>query len=152
MGKRSNLRPFVEGIIGTSLTDQEAYAFDVESLVGMTCLVTIAHKKSVDGERTYANIVSTSPLVKGMEAPEAVNDVVVQDVNQMSKEEIDALPDWLRDKMVISDEYKDRFDPTEAERKAGIQDKIDELRGTGSPDLNASSSSSEEIKAEDIPF
>lgn len=153
MGKRSNLRPFVEGIIGVALTDQEAYAFDVESLVGMTCLVTIAHKKSPDGERTYANIVSTSPLVKGMQAPEAVNEPTIQDVNDMSKEQIELLPEWLRDKMIISDEYKARFDPTEIERKQNIQDTVDKLRGTGSPNLTTSSgSSSEEIKPEDIPF
>ena len=147
MGKKSNLRPFVEGIIGVALTDEEAYNFDLEQLVGKVCLVTVVHKKSQDGERTFANIASTSPLVKGMEEPTPVNDTVIQDVNVMSKEEIEALPDWLRDKMVISDEYKDRFDPSEAERKQGIQNQIDELRGVGT-----SSSPEEEITESDIPF
>jgi hypothetical protein len=106
MGPKSNLRPIVEGIIGTPLTDEEAYAFDLESLVGMTCLVTIAHKKSKDGDRTFANLVSTAPLMKGMVAPEAFNKPVIQNVNDMTVEEIEALPEWLANKMKVSDEYK----------------------------------------------
>ena len=57
------------------------------------------------------------------------------------------IDDWLRDKMIISDEYKDRFDPTEQERKQGIQDKIDELKGS-----NTSSSPDTEISSDGIPF
>jgi hypothetical protein len=34
MGKKSHLRPFVEGILGIALSDDEAYAFDIEKLLG----------------------------------------------------------------------------------------------------------------------
>ena len=80
MGAKSNLRPIVEGIIGTSLSDEEAYAFDLETLVGKTCQLTVVHKPSADGTKTYSNITSTAPLMKGIEVPEPFNDAVIQDV------------------------------------------------------------------------
>jgi len=130
MGSKSNLRPIVEGIIGTTLTDDEAYEFDLESLVGMASLVTINHKESSKGN-TYAKLVSTAPLIKGMEAPEAVNKPEIFDVKTATKEEIEALPTFLKDKIFVSDEFKARF-------KAATSNKVD--------------SPQEEINPDDIPF
>jgi len=73
MGKKSNLRPFVEGYIGTALDDEEAYAFDLEDLLGKPCMLTVIH--ATKGDNTYANIVSASPLPRGLEAPDQVNGV-----------------------------------------------------------------------------
>ena len=150
MGKKSNLRPFVEGVIGTSLTDAEAGEFDVEELVGMVCQVTIVHAKGKkDPDKTYANIKSVAPLMKGIEAPEAINKSVVQDVSVMSLEEIEELPNFLKDKMRVSDEYKGRFDPEEIARKKSVQEGIDKARQGGgtSPEYPE-----DEINPEDIPF
>jgi len=38
--------------------------FDVESIIGANCLINIQH--NTVGDRTYANVVSVMPLVKGM--------------------------------------------------------------------------------------
>ena len=108
MGKKSHLRPFVEGIIGAALTDEEAYAFDIEQLLGETCLLSVVHEVGKDGN-TYANIQSASALIKGMTVPEATNKPVIIDVNTATMEEIDSLPEFLRNKMKASDEYKARF-------------------------------------------
>jgi len=132
MGNKSNLRKFVEGVIGTKLDDEEAYAFDIEQLVGMACLVTINHKKSKDGTRTYAEVTSTAPLMKGMEVPAQFNESKILDVKTMSLEEISALPEFLRKKMEVSDEYKARF---------------------GGHDLDGEDAPPEdEINPDDIPF
>jgi hypothetical protein len=109
MGAKSNLRPFVEGIIGVKLTDEEARVFDIETLVGMPCLATITHTKGKkDPSKTYANLTSVSPLVKGMTAPDPINQPVIQDVKTMELEDIDKLPEFLQVKMKDSDEYKRR--------------------------------------------
>lgn len=117
MGPKSKLRPFVEGIIGTPLTDDEAYAFDLEQLIGKSCLVSIAHKPSKKDGRIFANIISTAPLMKGMEAPALYNKISVFDINTCTKEEFDALPQFLREKTEVSDEYKKRFNPQTSELK-----------------------------------
>jgi hypothetical protein len=59
MGKKSNLRPFVEGVIGTGLSDDEAYAFDLEDLLGRACPLNVVHAEV--GDNIYANIHSASP-------------------------------------------------------------------------------------------
>lgn len=57
---------------------------------------------------TYANIAGASPLPKGMYAPALFNEAVLIDVNSMPFEEIDELPEFLRDKIKSSEEYAAR--------------------------------------------
>lgn len=153
MGRKSNLRPFVEGIIGTSLTDEEAGNFDIETLVGMTCQATVAHKKSKDGTKTYANLISVAPLMKGIDVPDPINEPRIQDVKTMELDEINNLPQFLQDKIRESDEFKARFDPEEIERKKAIQDEINARTGQSDEDTRpAPPHTDEEINPEDIPF
>jgi len=109
MGPKSNLRPFVNGILGTNLGDDEAYSFDLENLVDKYCLISVIHKPSLDGSKTYAKVVSASPLMKGQIPPPPFNKNQVFNVNTASKEDIDALPEFLKEKITVSDEYRKRF-------------------------------------------
>ena len=77
MGKKSNLRPIVEGILGTSLTDEEAFSFDVEKLLDMPCLISIKRDVSKKGAE-YAKIASVSKLMKGQVCKSAFNPITNQ--------------------------------------------------------------------------
>lgn len=121
MGKKSHLRPFVEGMLGVALHDEEAYAFDIEDLLGRCCLLSVAHTEK-DGN-TYSNINSASPLMKGMPEPTGINPTKVVDVNTATHEEIEALPEFIRSKMKSSDEYRARFD---ADGPAEVKEIADE--------------------------
>jgi hypothetical protein len=116
MGKKSNLRPFVEGFIGTSLDDEEAYGFDLDDLIGMACLLNVVHAEV--GDKVYSNIRGASPLPKGMDAPELFNESKIIDVDTAPFEEIEALPEFIRDKMKSSEEYQARVNPPESESLA----------------------------------
>lgn len=142
MGAKSNLRPIVEGILGVHLTDEEAYGFDVEQLLGMASLVTVSHRSNHEG-KVYANLISTAPMLKGMAEPAPFNEPKILDVRKMTKEEIDALPEWLGDKMRESDEYKVRF---EAPRSANPVADENYPEFTGEPNFE------EELDPKDIPF
>ncbi len=107
MGKKSHLRPFVEGMLGVALYDEEAKTFDLETLLGRECLVSVVHEEK--NGNTYANIASASPLAKGMAAPELSNPKSLIDVDSATEEQIDALPGFLRDKIKSSDNFKARF-------------------------------------------
>jgi CO dehydrogenase/acetyl-CoA synthase delta subunit len=106
MGDRAKLKPIVEGIIGTSLQEDEAYNFDVESLVGMTCLITIKHEKTKDGSREYSVIASTASLMKGMTAPEPVKKAEIIDVNTITDEQLAELHEKIQEKITSSKEWK----------------------------------------------
>jgi hypothetical protein len=53
---------------GRPFTTAEAVMFDVETIKGANCLINVQHKPSADGKKTYANVMTVMPLVKGMPA------------------------------------------------------------------------------------
>lgn len=105
MGKKSNLRPIVEGIIGAQLKDEEAYSFEINDLMGRACMVNIIHN-----DNGYAKITATAPLPKGVEAPAAVNEPFYLDYEEnWSEERFESLPAFIRDKMKTSHNYINKF-------------------------------------------
>lgn len=64
LNEKANLRKDLESWRGKPFTREEEMGFDVETVIGANCLVNITHK--VSGDRTYANVVSVMPLIKGM--------------------------------------------------------------------------------------
>lgn len=109
MSPRSKLRPFIEGMLGTALHDDEAYSFDPEKLLGEACLLNVVHEEK--NGTVYANIANASPVPKSMEAavPALFNEKKLVDVETSDRADIDALPDFLRDKMYSSIEFANRF-------------------------------------------
>lgn len=66
LGDKANLRHDLESWRGKAFTFDELAGFDVETVKCANCLVNVQHKKSADGTKTYANVVSVMPLIKGM--------------------------------------------------------------------------------------
>lgn len=64
LSEKANLRKDLESWRGRAFTRDEELGFDVESVIGANCLLNVQHHES--GGKTYANVVSIMPLVKGM--------------------------------------------------------------------------------------
>ncbi len=105
MHEKANLRAFLENWRGKSFTEKEAEAFDVTNLLGVPCLLSITHKAATNGN-TYANISSVSLLPKGMECPEMINERQELSFDDFNQELFDQLPDFIKEKISMSDEYK----------------------------------------------
>lgn len=105
MGKKSNLRPIVEGIIGIALTDEEAYGFDVEKLLNLPCLISIKIGKSKKGS-DFAKVASTAPLMKGQVCKDAFNPITKLMYDNWNEAYFQSLPQFIKAKMQTSDEYK----------------------------------------------
>jgi hypothetical protein len=72
MNSKASLRKFLEQWRGKAYTDDQARAgVPLDKLVGQPCLLSIEHKKSGTG-RTYAKVVSISPLPRALPAPALV--------------------------------------------------------------------------------
>lgn len=70
MGKKGNLRAFLESWRGKSYTEAEAReGVPLHKLVGRSALVSVEHKTSPTTGRTRAAIRSISPLPKGLPEP-----------------------------------------------------------------------------------
>lgn len=106
MSKKGKLRPFLEGMRGATMHDDDAYNLDIEELLGDECLLTIVHEEK-DGN-IYANVHSAVPLPKGMTAPALFNEKSFVDVDTTSEEVIAKLPEFLRDKIFATEEWAAR--------------------------------------------
>jgi hypothetical protein len=117
MHEKSNLRKFLEGWRGKGFSEEEAKKFDITKLLGVSCLLSIVHKTSKDG-KVYANISSVSTLPKGMVCPPLVSEVFEFTYTPFSQEKFDKLPDWLKDKIKLSKEYRELEEPNHQETKS----------------------------------
>lgn len=93
MHEKANLRKQLEGWRGRAFTDDQAAAFDVSSILGKPCMLTVVEKES--GGKVYANIKGIGPLPKGVPAPKAENPLLLYDADNLKTYE--KLPKWLRD-------------------------------------------------------
>jgi len=107
MHEKSSLRKYLQDWRGKAFTDDEAKAFDVTKLLGKECLVSIIHE--VKKDKTYAKISSVSTLPKGMICPPQINETFEFSWAEFDQAKFDSLPEWLRNKMKDSVEYKQRF-------------------------------------------
>ena len=64
---------------GKTLTSQEIDDFEIDSLIGEPCMLSVTHNTSKNNGKTYANITGVSALPKGFECPEQVNKSFIWD-------------------------------------------------------------------------
>ena len=69
-------------------------------------MLNITHKTKKDGSRVYAEIGSVSAMPKGFTCPDAINQPFVFTYENFDLNKFNSLPDFMKNKMVNSDEYK----------------------------------------------
>lgn len=147
MGPKANLRKLVEGIEGVTLLDQEAYAYDLDSLIGRSCLLNLAITP-----KNYNKIVSAVPLMKGMPVPAQINPLLIFDVNKFDEVKFANLPEFMRDIIAASPEYAnkdvEKEDTIQLEEKDNQKPKAVKVKKVAEPIPYPD----EEIDPADIPF
>jgi hypothetical protein len=96
MNEKANLRKFLEGMLGKKFKSGEAAQFDVTSILGKACLITVAHTEPNAKGQVYANVVSASPLMKGQKAPKAERPLLVYDLENPDQAVFEQLAPWLQ--------------------------------------------------------
>lgn len=79
--------------------------YDIEKLLGKSCLVTVIHKAGKEG-KVFANIGNCTVLPKGMVCPPAMNPPKVLNYDNFDKEYFMSLPTFIQDKIRSSQEYR----------------------------------------------
>lgn len=122
MNEKATLRKTLENWRGRKFTDEEAGAFDVSSILGKPCLLSVS--ETVKGENTYANVSGVSPLVKGMATPKAENELLYYGVD--NQKQFDKLPKWVREKIDGQLEPRTEADVDEAraQQREALDDEI----------------------------
>jgi|YelNatPaOPRAMG01_1025707.scaffolds.fasta_scaffold26911_3 hypothetical protein len=105
--EKSALRGILKGWRGRDFTLTELAAFDLRRLLGASCLLNLTHTQR--NGRDYADIVSVSPIPKGMAAPEPLGDfeAVLLDLSDPTTfDAMASLSDRLREQIEASPEWK----------------------------------------------
>lgn len=109
LSEKANLRHDLETWRSRPFREDELAAFDVAKILGTACMVTVAHVTK--GENTYANVTAVTALPKGMVAPAAVNKPVEYSLESHDEAVFAALPDFLKEIIQKSDEWKSAREP-----------------------------------------
>jgi hypothetical protein len=105
LGTKANLRGFLESWRGKSFTDLELEGFDPKVLIGVNCQLNIIHVKK--GDKTYANIKTIMPLLKGQPSIKNENKGLYFSLDGMDLKNIqypDNMPNWLKEKIAFCEE------------------------------------------------
>ena len=125
MHEKAGLRKDLESWRGKSFTDEEAKAFDITKLLGKPCQISIIHKQSADGSRTYANISSITSLMKGVEVPPQINPTRELTFMDFNWNVFKDLPQWMREIIVKSPEYNSLASANETRDEEPQEEKND---------------------------
>jgi hypothetical protein len=130
--EKANLRKLAEACAG-KMTDAEAVNFDVDTLVGKACLIAVAHKPPKEGI-VYAYITGFMPLMKGLTVDPQINPTKMLTFEHWDEEVFEALPKFVKEKIVVSPEYKILKGEKAIETK-GYQGDISNGEATNSDDI-----------------
>jgi hypothetical protein len=104
MHEKSSLRKFLESWRGKSFQENEAKSFDISVLINKTCMINVIHKETKNGVRASISAVSAMP--KGLQCPEQINPTQLLTFDNFDVKLFESLPDFLKDKIKTSKEYK----------------------------------------------
>lgn len=112
MYEKANLRKDLESWRGKAFSKEEAECFDITKLIGAVCMINLIHKPSEkDPTKIYEKISSITPVPKGLVCPPAINPVFVLSYDEFDEGKFNALPDFIKEKMKSSVEFKTISDP-----------------------------------------
>lgn len=107
MHEKATLRNHLETWRGKKFTEDEAKSFDVTKLLGVPCTINVIHKVAKSNGKTYAEIGSISPLMKGQPCPDAISPIQELSFDNFNWELFNSLPDFLKSKIQGSLEFKE---------------------------------------------
>lgn len=96
LSEKSNLRPMLQSWRGRAFTPDELKKFDVTTVLGKPCMITVTHKPK-DGGGVYTNVGVVAKLPAGVPAPQLEGDVLIYD--QDNTDSFDKLRPWLQEKI-----------------------------------------------------
>ena len=102
--EKASLRKLLESWRGRAFTADELKGFDTKNILGAPCLLNVVHNEK-DG-RTFANVASATPLIKGMSKPEVVGPLINFDLDDFEPSVLEGLHDKLKEKVKASPEYR----------------------------------------------
>jgi hypothetical protein len=134
MSEKANLRKFIESWIGKPMTDREASNFEIMDLLGMPAMLNITHRVTDGG--TFANIMSISPLPKGITCPAQINPSLSYDTTAHNQDAFSQLPEFVRTQIMESDEYRARLVGVPKYEPSAVMPQVQQVQSRSQIDPN----------------
>ena len=93
---------------GKEFTKAELDAFDLTSILGAPCMISVTTKESAAGKK-FTKVKAVIGLPKGMPKPELTVPKVTFDMTESPLAEINDLPEWIQKKIFASPDYETRI-------------------------------------------
>jgi hypothetical protein len=112
LNDKASLKKDLESWLGRPVTaDEKRDGFALGSMLGAACLLSILHGENA--EKAYAYIAGVMSIPEGMVVPDAVNPVVLYDIKGGEDGIYAKLPDWVKNLIQQSREFKGDEEPAE---------------------------------------
>ena len=124
LGEKAKFREHIEGWRGSKYTNEELVKFDARKLLGRFCMLNVIHSTAKTGGKTYAKIASISGVPKALMAsnPEPLNDLVYLSLDQFDPKIYSTLPDWMKDMISQTKEYRRATSVEQPKSSGGMED------------------------------
>jgi hypothetical protein len=127
MYEKANLRKFLESWRGKGFSEEEAKSFDITKLLGVPCMLSIIHTVSKAGKER-AEISAVAAMPKEMKCPDQINPSFEFNYqNKFDAALLETFPDFIKDKMKKSEEYKAMTMPSMTETKEPEPAEVNDL-------------------------
>jgi hypothetical protein len=130
--EKAAMRKDLESWRGKPFTPEEEGAFDVSKLLGAYCMLNVIRESGENGKE-YTKISAITPMMKGLQKPQPVNEIAVFDLENPDMAMFEAFHDKLKEIIQSSPEWK--------ARQGGMR----QATTTGTPGTNG-------IDEDDIPW
>jgi hypothetical protein len=120
LGEKANLRKDLQSWRGRSFSDDELAGFDLQSILGVNCMIQIIHTKKND--KVYANISVITPLLKSIKPLHAENKIQFFSLEDSEDIPVDT-PEWIKDIINTCQELNPKNE-TKSESTTPIDDDI----------------------------
>lgn len=134
IGEKSNLRRFLIGWLGRSMTPEEKEeGYDPMQLIDKPAYLNIVHNE--EGKKTYANVQSISPLAE-KECPPRINNLIKFDLENFDENVFKELSEKMQNYIEESREWTHRFKTElDVEKTFGSQNVNDPEKEEGRKDF-----------------
>lgn len=124
--EKAALRKILQSWRGRAFTPEELKKFDVTTILGAPCLITVTHAPK-DGGGVYANVGAVAKLPPGVPAPTLEGEKLLYDADNLGT--FEKLRPWLQEAIraqKVEDDGPDQR-PGDAERQAAYADLDDDV-------------------------
>lgn len=103
MGAKATLQVDLESWRAKKFTPEDIENFEIKKLVGKPCVLSLQESES--NGKTYTNVKSVSPPMKGQAVKPGVNKQVYYDVTMGQNDVFDSIPEFLQKYIATCEEW-----------------------------------------------